>query len=89
MNPAIHMDYSTYFKFFQLFQDQLSGVYSTATLIISILLVIWVLNFTIGLVIRIFSLGKSIGNFYRSFLHRYIRIFIFSIINLFSKKSLN
>ena len=72
-----------YFKFFQPFQEQLSGVYSTATLVISILLIIWILNFTIALILRIFSLGKSIGTFYRSFVHRYLRIFIYSIFNLF------
>jgi len=80
------MNYSYYLKLFEPIQDQLSGVYSTATLVISILLLLWALNLIIGLITRIFSLGKSIGSFYRSFIHRYVRIIILSLMNLFPNK---
>ncbi|KGG11821.1 hypothetical protein EV10_1181 [Prochlorococcus marinus str. SS51] len=69
-------------------QQQLSGVYSTATLIISILLLLWAVNFILGLISKIFVLGKSVGTFYRSFIHRYIRILIYSFLGLFTNKSL-
>ena len=73
------MNYTTYFKLFEPLQEQLSGVYSTATLVITILLALWVLNFVVSLIMRIFSFGKSIGTFYRSFFDRYVRILIYSI----------
>ena len=83
------MNYTSYLKLFDPLQEQLSGVYSTATLIISILLILWAIHFTVGLITKIFSLGKSIGKFYRSFLHRYIRMFIFSFLNLFPKRKVS
>ncbi|KGG15104.1 MULTISPECIES: hypothetical protein [unclassified Prochlorococcus] len=83
------MNYTSYLRLFEPIQDQLSGVYSTATLIISILLILWVLNFVVGLIMKIFSLGKTIGGFYRGFLHRYVRIFIYSFLNLFPKKKVS
>ncbi len=82
------MNYSPYLKLFEPVQEQLSGVYSTATLVISILLVLWALNFIVGLITKIFSLGKTIGTFYRNFIHRYLRILIYSLLNLFSRKKL-
>ncbi len=82
------MNYSSYLRLFEPIQDQLSGVYSTATLVISILLLLWVLNLIIGLITRIFSLGKSIGSFYRSFIHRYVRIIILSFMNLFPDRKI-
>ena len=80
------MDYTAYLRLFQPIQEQLSGVYSTATLVITILLALWVLNFVVSLIMRIFSFGKSIGTFYRSFIHRYVLILIYSIFNLFPKR---
>ena len=81
------MNYTSYIKLLEPFQEQLTGVYSTATLIITILLLIWSVNFVIGLVIRIYSLGRNIGSFYRNFLHRYIRILMYTIFNLFRKQT--
>ena len=82
------MNYANYLRLFEPIQDQLSGVYSTATLLITILLILWVINLVVGLTTRIYFLGRSIGSFYRRFIHRYIRIFILSLINLFPKKSM-
>ncbi len=81
------MNYSSYLKLFQPVQEQLSGVYSTATLVVSILILLWVINFIVGLISRIFFVGKSVGSFYRAFIHRYIRIFFYGLINLFQKKN--
>ena len=77
------MNYSSYIKLVEPFQQQLTGVYSTATLIISALLILWIVNLVIALTTRTYTLGKTIGGFYRRFLHRYIRILIFSILNIF------
>ncbi len=81
------MNYTSYFKLLEPLQEQLSGVYSTATLVISILLLLWALNFVVGLITKIYAIGKSVGRFYRSFIHRYIRIFIYSVLNLIPSKN--
>ena len=78
------MNYSSYSKLIEPFQEQLTGVYSTATLIISVLLILWIINLVIGFTTKIYSFGKNIGLFYRNFIHRYIRIFFYSLFNLFS-----
>ncbi len=81
------MNYTPYLKLLEPLQEQLSGVYSTATLVISILIILWAINFIVGLISRIYSIGKSVGSFYRSFIHRYIRIFIYGIFNLIPKNN--
>ncbi len=78
------MNISSVLRFVDPIQDQLSGVYSTATLVISVLLILWILNFTITLITRTFTVGKAVGGFYRNYLHRYIRAVITNFINLFS-----
>ncbi len=78
------MNIASYLKFIEPIQDQLSGVYSTATLLISIFLILWFLNFVITLISRIFIIGKTVGGFYRSYVHKYIRSIIFNITNLIS-----
>ncbi len=81
------MNYTAYLKLLEPLQEQLSGVYSTATLVVSILLLLWAINFIVGLISKIYGFGKSVGLFYRSFIHRYIRIFIYSIFNLIPKNN--
>ena len=71
-----------YLRLFESFQDQLTGVYSTATLIIALIFILWLINFTVTIVTRIFSLGKTIGGFYRNYLHRYFRPLIFTTLNI-------
>ena len=81
------MNYSSYIKLIEPFQQQLTGVYSTATLIISALLILWIINLMIALTTRTYTLGKTIGIFYRRFIHRYIRILIISILNILTNKN--
>jgi len=81
------MNYTPYLKLLEPLQDQLSGVYSTATLVISVLVLLWAINFVVGLISKIYTLGKSVGVFYRSFIHRYIRILLYSIFNLLPKNN--
>ena len=81
------MNYTPYLKLLEPLQDQLSGVYSTATLVVSVLVLLWAINFVVGLISKIYSLGKSVGVFYRSFIHRYIRILLYSIFNLLPKNN--
>jgi len=78
------MNYTSYFKLLEPFQEQLTGVYSTATLIISILLLLWFVNFIVGLIGRIYSFGRNTGSFYRNFIHRYFRILLYSLLRLLS-----
>ena len=81
------MNYTSYLKLLEPIQDQLSGVYSTATLVISILLILWALNFITSLISRTYNIGKSFGTFYRTFIHRYIRILIYSLFNLLPQRN--
>ena len=83
------MNYTPYLKLIEPFQNQLTGVYSTATLIITILIILWIVNLIAALTMRIYSSGKSIGLFYRKFFHRYIRILIYSLFNIFSINKYN
>ena len=82
------MNITSFFKFIEPIQDQLSGFYSTATLIITLVAILWFLNFIFSLIFRIYSLGKSLGGVYRNYIHKYIRIILFSFINLFQNKKL-
>ncbi|WP_269623109.1 hypothetical protein [Prochlorococcus marinus] len=82
------LNVSTYLKLLEPLQQQLSGVYSTATLIITILLILWVINIVLGFISRVFALGKTFGTIYRKFFHKYLRAFIYTILNIFSKKTL-
>ncbi len=80
------MDITNYFKFLSPLQDQLSGFYSTATLVITFIAILWLINFIFGLIYRIYSLGKSIGFIYRNYFHKYVRYILYSVLYLFPGK---
>ncbi len=80
------MDITSYLKFLSPIQDQLSGFYSTATLLITLLFILWVFNFFFSLIFKIFAFGKTIGSIYRNYIHKYIRFLIFSMAYLVPKK---
>ena len=84
------MSITNYLKFLEPLQDQLSGFYSTTTLVITLVAILWILNFIFSLILRIFLLGKSIGSFYRAYVHKYLRNLIFRFISFSQRsKSLN
>ena len=79
------MNISDYLQFLEPIQEQLNKVYSIASLALTVLIVLWLFNFIVGLIQRTFSVGKAIGGFYRNYFHRYLRKAILSILNTFKK----
>ncbi len=79
------MNISDYLQFLEPIQDQLNKVYSIASLALTVLIVLWLFNFIVGLIQRTYSVGKAIGSFYRNYFHKYIRKAIIGILNIFKK----
>tara|TARA_B100001996_G_C18229387_1_gene426914 strand:+ start:169 stop:423 length:255 start_codon:yes stop_codon:yes gene_type:complete len=82
------MNFSDYLSFLEPIQEQLNNFYSIASLILTVLIVLWLFNFVVGLIQRTFMVGKAIGTFYRNYIHRYFRLVINNLIGLINKKSL-
>ena len=79
------MNISDYLQFLDPIQEQLTKIYSIASLALTVLIVLWLFNFVVGLIQRTFSVGKAIGSFYRNYFHKYLRKLILSILNTFKK----
>ena len=79
------MNISDYLQFLEPIQEQLNKVYSIASLALTVLICLWLFNFIVGLIQRIYSVGKAIGGFYRNYFHKYIRKAIIGILNTFNK----
>ena len=79
------MNISDYLQFLEPIQDQLNKIYSIASLALTVLIGLWFFNFFVGLIQRTYSVGKAIGSFYRNYFHRYIKVAILSLINIFKK----
>tara|TARA_Y100001968_G_C19364369_1_gene721644 strand:+ start:855 stop:1127 length:273 start_codon:yes stop_codon:yes gene_type:complete len=75
------MNLADYLQFLEPLTDQLNRVYSIVSLALTILIVLWLFNFFIGLIQRTYSIGKVFGKLYRNYFHRYFRGLF---INLFS-----
>ena len=79
------MNISDYLQFLEPIQEQLNKVYSIASLALTVLICLWLFNFMVGLIQRIYSVGKAIGGFYRNYFHKYIRKAIIGVFHTFSK----
>ena len=79
------MNISDYLQFLEPIQEQLNKVYSIASLAITVLVGLWLFNFIVGLIQRMYSVGKAIGGFYRNYFHKYIRKAIIGVIDIFRK----
>ena len=79
------MNISDYLQFLEPIQEQLNKVYSIASLAITVLIGLWLFNFIVGLIQRIYSVGKAIGGFYRNYFHKYLRKAIIGVLNTFRK----
>mgnify|MGYP007063458949 CR=1 FL=1 len=67
------MNLLNYWQFLEPMQDQFTRIYSAMSGIIAVILVLWVLNLIAGLIQRTFAIGKSLGSFYRRYLHSYLK----------------
>ena len=81
------MNISEYLQFLEPIQEQLNKVYSITSLALTVLICLWLFNFIVGLIQRIYSVGKAIGSFYRNYFHKYLRNAILGVFNTFKKKT--
>ena len=81
------MNISDYLQFLEPIQEQLNKVYSIASLAFTVLICLWLFNFIVGLIQRIYSVGKAIGGFYRNYFHKYIRKAIIGVLDIFKKQA--
>ena len=79
------MNFSDYLQFLEPIQEQLNKFYSIASLALTLLICLWLFNFIVGLIQRIYSVGKAIGGFYRNYFHKYLRKAIIGVLNTFRK----
>ena len=79
------MNISDYLQFLEPIQEQLNKVYSIASLAITVLVGLWLFNFIVGLIQRMYSVGKAIGGFYRNYFHKYLRKAIIGVVATFRK----
>ena len=79
------MNITDYLQFLEPIQEQLNKVYSIASLALTVLIVLWLFNFIVGLIQRTYSVGKAIGGFYRNYFHKYLRKVVISFLNTFKK----
>ena len=79
------MNFSDYLQFLEPIQEQLNKVYSIASLALTVLICLWLFNFIVGLIQRIYSVGKAIGGFYRNYFHKYLRKAFIGVLNTFRK----
>ena len=74
-----------FLDFLEPIQNHFTRLYSTASEIIVVLLILWVLNFVAGLVQKTFSIGKACGGFYRAYLHRHFKAALLWFLGLFNR----
>ena len=67
------MNLVNYLQFLEPVQEHVTRVYSTASEIITVLLVLWCLNFIAGMIQKTFATGQAFGRFYRNHLHGFLR----------------
>ena len=77
------MNLVNYLQFLEPVQEHVTRVYSTASEIITVLLVLWCLNFIAGMIQKTYATGQAFGRFYRNYLHNFFKkltsqLFVFS-----------
>ena len=83
------MNIVNYLQFLEPMQEQVLKIYSMASGIITVILVIWVINFLVGLIRKTYSTGIVIGTFYRNYIHRYLKSLLLKIVSLFKSNANN
>ena len=71
------------------FLSSISHIYEVGSGIISIFVILWFLNFLAGLIRNTYAAGHSLGAFYRTYIHRYLKPLFLSLINNFRKRRTN
>ena len=79
------MNIPEYLQFLEPIQEQLNKFYSVASLALTVLICLWLFNFIVGLIQRIYSVGKAIGGFYRNYFHKFLRKAFIGVLDTFRK----
>ncbi len=80
------MNLASYLHFFEPVQDHFTRLYSTTSEIITVILVIWVINFLAGMIQKTYSTGKAFGRFYKHYIHKYVISLSSNGLPFFGKK---
>ena len=71
------------------FLSTVGRIYEVGGGIITILVILWFLNFVAGLIRNTYAAGHSLGKFYRSYMHRYLKLMVVAFLSIIAKKSSN
>ncbi len=81
------MDFSNLLDLLGPFREQVVQFYSIASVILSLIFILWVFNLVSTFIHRTYLLGKAFGHLYRNYIHRILKFPIKQIKTLFSSKS--
>ena len=71
------------------FLNTVGRIYEVGGGIITILAILWFLNFVAGLIRNTYAAGHSLGKFYRSYIHRYLKAIVVALLSIINKKDSN
>ena len=71
------------------FLNSVGRIYEVGGGIITVLAILWILNFIAGLIRNTYSAGYSLGRFYRAYIHRYLKTIVVALLSLIKKKVSN
>ena len=83
----IHMNFSAFLDLLGPYKEQVVNFYSIASLLVSLVLLLWIFNLIAGFIHRTFLLGRAFGKIYRNYMHSFLKATFIRIINLFSSDS--
>ena len=67
-------------------KDRIMHFYSIGSLIVFIIAILWIFNLVATFIHRTFILGKTVGSLYRKFIHKFIKVTISQIFQIFYAK---
>ena len=71
------------------FLNTVGRIYEVGGGIITVFAVLWFLNFVAGLIRNTYAAGHSLGTFYRSYIHRYLKTIVVVLLSVITKKVSN
>ena len=71
------------------FLNSVGRIYEVGGGIITVLAILWILNFVAGLIRNTYSAGYSLGKFYRAYIHRYLKTIVVALLSVIKKKVSN
>ena len=71
------------------FLNSVGRIYEVGGGIITVLAILWILNFVAGLIRNTYAAGHSLGKFYRSYLHRYLKTIVVALLSVITNKVSN